>query len=569
MTALAGCPEAWTAHGPDWAQLAERLRCRICYDLYQAPVITGCGHHFCAQCIRNYLNYKPQCPLCYQDTFEADLRPNRDFQAILELLLERILPQMAAQTRISAPSAPLPPGPAPPGSAPTSAQTAPAASDERGACPVCGVAIPRRNLNRHVDGCLASVPRVTAIGLEERSEPVSPAPVLKPVQKVVYHLLKDAELRKRLKEHGLDTKGTRTKPVSKLQIVMQVDREEKLLKQARSGTIRPPQLNYSRNTDQKEIESKSKDYLQAHRGQFSDLIAQARQNQRRTRVQNPAAPTAPNPEPVIHENTDTSDSNEVCILAETPTKSLNSSRNSSMIDSLDQGILEKPSRASRKESIFFQPTGSKARGNLSHNSSLVDSMDQVTLDKPAHKASKESGRAQPTGSVGSTIYVTPKRKNARDLMQDLSPKRLKQKNIESSLKKGTPKSGSNKSKCPVCEQDVPNVHMNAHLDRCLRTTAFTPSEDEFMDSMIEDSDSEKSNLDLRNLAMRTQNSRRAKSRAILNVTQVPSSDEEDANDFVADEKENATVRSQPFVGKGKGIGKRSTRVRGSRTQKAV
>lgn len=32
-------------------------------------------------------------------------------------------------------------------------------------------------------------------------------PKMKPVQKVVYHLMKESELRKKLKDEGLDTKG--------------------------------------------------------------------------------------------------------------------------------------------------------------------------------------------------------------------------------------------------------------------------------------------------------------------------------------------------------------------------
>ncbi len=32
---------------------------------------------------------------------------------------------------------------------------------------------------------------------------------MKPMQKIVYHLVKDADLRKKLREEGLDTKGDR------------------------------------------------------------------------------------------------------------------------------------------------------------------------------------------------------------------------------------------------------------------------------------------------------------------------------------------------------------------------
>lgn len=517
-----GFPPSMKAACPDLSQLEERFRCRICYDLYRDPVITKCSHHFCSLCVRKYLLFQSKCPECHLDTFESDLRPDRDLQAILELFLDKILPQIQFK--------PLKPSSSQPNAPSLTSITSPKSDsrEPRMPCPVCGVEVPQRNLNLHVDKCLQ--PQKSPLLASKKSGVDSPSrqPVLKPIQKVVYHFLKDAELRKRLKEHGLDTKGSRqalisrhqrfsvlwntncqaVKPVSKLQIVMQVEREEKVLKQERSGMIRPPQLDYSRNSDQKEIEAKSKDYLKANRGQFSDLINQARANQKRTSVQTHPANSH---QPLVRENTDSSDSTDVLIISITPPKSEN---------------LE----------------------NASHNSSLLESMDKMTVNF-----------TQPTGSVGSTLYVTPKRKKSCDLIHDLSPKRLKQKNIESSFKKGgATKLGSNKSKCPVCEQDVPNVHMNAHLDRCLRTTEFTPSEDEFLDSIIDDSEGEISNL-----AMRTQNSRRTKSRAMLNITRVPSSDDEGSDDFVADEKENAAMAKSPVIGgkKGKGIGKRSTRVR--------
>ncbi|KAG8935085.1 E3 ubiquitin-protein ligase rad18 [Tulasnella sp. 417] len=45
--------------------LDEALRCPICKDLVRAPVmLTGCGHSFCSQCVRESLNLQEECPQC-------------------------------------------------------------------------------------------------------------------------------------------------------------------------------------------------------------------------------------------------------------------------------------------------------------------------------------------------------------------------------------------------------------------------------------------------------------------------------------------------------------------------
>lgn len=60
------------------------LRCHICKDILNVPVITPCSHTFCSVCIRDYLrNGNDQnCPLCLNDLNESFLRS--------ELLLNEI-----------------------------------------------------------------------------------------------------------------------------------------------------------------------------------------------------------------------------------------------------------------------------------------------------------------------------------------------------------------------------------------------------------------------------------------------------------------------------------------------
>ncbi|XP_040888910.1 E3 ubiquitin-protein ligase RAD18 [Toxotes jaculatrix] len=53
------------------------LRCPICFDFLNISMMTKCSHNFCSLCIRKFLCYKLQCPLCNTQATEEDLRNNR------------------------------------------------------------------------------------------------------------------------------------------------------------------------------------------------------------------------------------------------------------------------------------------------------------------------------------------------------------------------------------------------------------------------------------------------------------------------------------------------------------
>ncbi|XP_068568042.1 E3 ubiquitin-protein ligase RAD18 isoform X2 [Cebidichthys violaceus] len=53
------------------------LRCPICFDFLNISMMTKCSHNFCSLCIRKFLCYKLQCPVCNAQTTEQDLRTNR------------------------------------------------------------------------------------------------------------------------------------------------------------------------------------------------------------------------------------------------------------------------------------------------------------------------------------------------------------------------------------------------------------------------------------------------------------------------------------------------------------
>ncbi|XP_062257118.1 E3 ubiquitin-protein ligase RAD18 [Platichthys flesus] len=78
------------------------LRCPICLDFLHISMMTKCSHNFCSLCIRKYLCFKPQCPVCYKQATEQDLRNNR-------ILDELVVNFQAARQQLSNPSLDSPP----------------------------------------------------------------------------------------------------------------------------------------------------------------------------------------------------------------------------------------------------------------------------------------------------------------------------------------------------------------------------------------------------------------------------------------------------------------------------
>ena len=52
------------------------LRCQICKDFFDTPVITSCSHTFCSICIRRCLSTEGKCPACRSNDQELKLRRN-------------------------------------------------------------------------------------------------------------------------------------------------------------------------------------------------------------------------------------------------------------------------------------------------------------------------------------------------------------------------------------------------------------------------------------------------------------------------------------------------------------
>ncbi|CAN9511703.1 unnamed protein product [Ophioblennius macclurei] len=70
------------------------LKCPICFDFLNISMMTKCSHNFCSLCIRKFLSYKLQCPICNLQMTEQDLRNNR-------ILDELVVSFQAARQQLS------------------------------------------------------------------------------------------------------------------------------------------------------------------------------------------------------------------------------------------------------------------------------------------------------------------------------------------------------------------------------------------------------------------------------------------------------------------------------------
>ncbi|RMJ22611.1 hypothetical protein PHISP_06517 [Aspergillus sp. HF37] len=63
------------------------LRCQVCKDFFDTPVITSCSHTFCSLCIRRCLSSEGKCPACRMTDQELKLRRNWVMQEVMEAFI--------------------------------------------------------------------------------------------------------------------------------------------------------------------------------------------------------------------------------------------------------------------------------------------------------------------------------------------------------------------------------------------------------------------------------------------------------------------------------------------------
>ncbi|KAL6231133.1 Postreplication repair E3 ubiquitin-protein ligase rad18 [Aspergillus navahoensis] len=233
------------------------LRCQVCKDFFDNPVITSCSHTFCSLCIRRCLSTEGKCPTCRSSDQELKLRRNWVVQELVEGFKNArpSILQLARKAKAGADNredvgAEEPSlkkrkiesdvivgtdSPAEQGVRTRShsrgvarqVQAAPIEIIDVGQdeeyipddglvpCPVCGRRMKEEAVFRHLDTCTggAEDSKPAAFG-SLASGPRKPSPVTagKPPERlpvINYSLLKDTVLRKKLKDLGIPNWGPR------------------------------------------------------------------------------------------------------------------------------------------------------------------------------------------------------------------------------------------------------------------------------------------------------------------------------------------------------------------------
>ncbi|XP_068013785.1 E3 ubiquitin-protein ligase RAD18 [Melanerpes formicivorus] len=160
-------------------------------------------------------------------------------------------------------------------------------------CPVCEVPVPEQYINRHLDSCL---------GREEKKDSLrSSALRRKPLCKVVYNLLSERELRRRLRALGLSARGSRQQlerrhqeftllynaegdslqPRPAAELIRELESRERLREQLERSRRSARSLSFSKEQTEQEIDELQAEYRSQHRRQFQLLVEQVSQRWKR------------------------------------------------------------------------------------------------------------------------------------------------------------------------------------------------------------------------------------------------------------------------------------------------
>ena len=505
---------------PEIDLISKSVQCPICYDGFRDAVSTPCGHDFCSLCVRDYLQYKQQCPSCLKELHETRLWSNKALTSITALVLVLIqkLEESFRNEQIQAINAVFKPTPTKKSglpSTPKRAEKVSAASSSAIAtsstpkrvdtvsaelpsatatsasetlpseivhCPVCQVGVPERNVNQHLDQCLQEQSGA-------RVKPRTNTPKLKPMKKVVYHLLKDAQLKKLIKDEGLSAKGDRKtlewrhkrftvlwnaqcdseRPASRLEIRIELEKEEKQLNTEKSKPSSEKTLEYDRNTDPAVISSKQEQYVSKNKSSFENLIKQIRQRKAKENVPENAKPA----ENQVGSPASISSPKKIQGIvgtSQTPSTSKSPLENSDEQDFEVSTTKNTPAKSkashAKSEDQYFEPAAKKSRlspvpsaSNLSpvisegqHDITdfISDKVDEIT-DNLENKIKHDS---EDLFEEDDFVTKTPVSKKTTKVTTPSSGKR---KRLSSKARKST---------CPVCNQLVSTHLINSHLDYC-------------------------------------------------------------------------------------------------------
>ncbi|XP_026578483.1 E3 ubiquitin-protein ligase RAD18 isoform X2 [Pseudonaja textilis] len=355
----------WPKHLLPLKEVDNLLRCGICFDYFNtAMIIPQCSHNYCSLCIRKSLSYKPQCPICCMVATGPDLKNNRILDELVHNFVsarQRLFQAVLDSPSISSPT--LLPKKAPPqdhilnspdgfflnqkkhcadtfqvnekrhlisadkdknikikqeenpcsselcseagGKVANTAPTGGIKNSEMPStsatkfvtkveCPVCGVPVQELHINNHLDSCLTRDEKKDSLRSSGQKRKLLP--------KLVYSLLSDRDLRKRLKEHGLSTHGTKQQlikrhqefvhmynsecdslnPKSVAEIVKELENIEKTQAQLDASKPKEDNMVFTKHQTENEIDEIHRDYRKKHKAEYQLLIDQMKKRKKNT-----------------------------------------------------------------------------------------------------------------------------------------------------------------------------------------------------------------------------------------------------------------------------------------------
>ncbi|KAI0279826.1 hypothetical protein BGY98DRAFT_1089058 [Russula aff. rugulosa BPL654] len=304
-------PPASTA--PGLRALDSTLRCNICQELYEAPVVLTCGHCFCSLCARTQLGEKPTCPTCWRETTISSFRVNPAMEEAVSAWKDARHEALKPPTTAS--ESPRPPKrrkPNPHSADVLSSLASPQRKSARSntpstpkgrpnhdidnnsniECPICIKLVPMTRINDHIDsGCksylLLSEQKDAwsklldgkRVGKEkEKAEPELDTPI----PKASYTVLKDKQIRDLLAAHDLPTSGDRSQLIARHERWVAVynanlDHIPALRKRAAELRSEMRRWEEDKRASRKEpLKTDITEYRRANKAEFDKLVQLAR-----------------------------------------------------------------------------------------------------------------------------------------------------------------------------------------------------------------------------------------------------------------------------------------------------
>mmetsp|Transcript_34480 Transcript_34480/g.82136 ORF Transcript_34480/g.82136 Transcript_34480/m.82136 type:complete len:158 (+) Transcript_34480:742-1215(+) len=82
------------------SDLAESLKCPVCFDLIKDAVIYPCSHNVCKSCTEQLLAMPDsKCPLCKQPAGRRDVRPNTGLSELAQINISQANEQVEVRRR--------------------------------------------------------------------------------------------------------------------------------------------------------------------------------------------------------------------------------------------------------------------------------------------------------------------------------------------------------------------------------------------------------------------------------------------------------------------------------------